>query len=259
MSLDAIRWRHAADDHRAPPSCAPPREGDAPRASVDVWSLALPVPTRHLGMLEETLSSDEHKRAQRFLGADKRLDFIACRGAMRMLLGRYLGTPPAQIRFSTLEQGKPKLTQRSDLHFNLSHTDGLMLAAVSSSLEVGIDVEKVRPVPAAAQLARRYFTAGERAAMADEPATFLRLWTCRESVLKAIGCGIAAGWDSVRILLRASDTADAIGLGCHCRVRLFTPSPGYVAAIAAIATDFHLRQYEFDPTHTDPPLDWTRP
>ncbi len=256
MSLDAIRWRHAAADHRAPPASTPPTGDDFPRENVDVWSMTLPVPTQHLGRLEETLSSDENKRANHFLSADKRRDFIACRGALRVLLGRYLGTPPAQICFSTLAHGKPRLAQRSDLNFNLSHTHGLMLTAVSSSLEVGIDVEKVRPVPAAKQMARRYFTAGERADMTNEPAAFLRLWTCRESVVKATGSGIATGWDSVRILQRSGDTADAIGLGHYCRVRLFTPLPGYVAAIAAIAPNFQVRQYQLDLTQTDPPLDW---
>lgn len=208
---------------------------------VDVWVVPLPVPAQVEASLAATLSADERERAGRFIGADKRQQFIAGRGLLRKLLGTYLGLPPAQVQLSTQGHGKPALADAPALSFNLSHTDGLLLIALARGMDIGVDVERVRPVESAPSLASRYFSARECAAMEAGPQGFLRLWTCRESVVKAFGSGISAGWEDLHIVERSRAEADAVCQDRTCHVQMFTPQPGYVAALAAVADGFRMR------------------
>ena len=92
------------------------------------------------------------------------------------------------------EHGKPYLPG-SPLHFNLSHS-GTLALGVSAPCSVGCDVQKIKPV--SHKIAARFFTAYEQellAACENETAftrLFYRLWTLKESAVKALGTGIAA-------------------------------------------------------------------
>jgi 4'-phosphopantetheinyl transferase len=83
--------------------------------------------------------------------------------------------------------GKP--VARGGPHFNLSHTDGLALIALSASREVGVDVERVRPVRGAEAIARRFFSRDDARAVAeagedDRDLLFHRLWVAHEARVK---------------------------------------------------------------------------
>jgi 4'-phosphopantetheinyl transferase len=96
-----------------------------------------------------------------------------------------------EVALTLGEYGKP---MASGIHFNMSHTEGVMVLAVGRGV-VGIDVE----VPATGRdihgLVNRWFTEAERRQFAALPAAiqpeaFLRGWTCKEAVLKALGTGV---------------------------------------------------------------------
>jgi 4'-phosphopantetheinyl transferase len=67
---------------------------------VHVWRAALDVPMAQLQQLQNLLSDDEIRRAERFFSADDRNHFIAARGLLRVILGRYLDRAPQQVRFA---------------------------------------------------------------------------------------------------------------------------------------------------------------
>ena len=231
------------------PAPAPDRRNLTDR-EVELWVVPLPLPSTVEAALAATMSFDEWERAGRLIAPDKRRQFIGSRGVLRALLGAYLGVPPSEVTLTRQAHGKPALPAETGLRFNLSHTEGLLLVAVSAGLEVGVDVERVRPVEGASRLASRFFSVRERAGMEDGPVGFLRLWTCRESAVKAFGTGISAGWDDLRIVERSPDEADAVSQDRNCHVRLFSPRPGYVAALAALTDRFALRTprvLEFSP------------
>ncbi|MEA2403667.1 MAG: 4-phosphopantetheinyl transferase [Thermoleophilaceae bacterium] len=74
-------------------------------------------------------------------------------------------------------------------HFNVSHSDGLALIAISRAREVGVDVERVRPVPRAPAIARRVVDpdearAVEEARAEDRDLLFHRLWVAHEARVK---------------------------------------------------------------------------
>jgi len=90
--------------------------------------------------------------------------------------------------------GKPVLEGIDGKHFNVSHTDGAAVFALSD-VPVGVDVERHSPTRDLAGLVKRYFTPEECEQFHDlpdeaKPAAFLRGWTCKEAILKGIGCGV---------------------------------------------------------------------
>jgi len=120
------------------------------------------------------------------------------------VLSSYLpGTTPRELRFLA-DGGRPELAppfDASGLVFNLAHTHGLVVLAVARNGPLGIDVENYdKRVPL--EVARRYFSRVESDALQAlpgdaQPRRFLRLWTLKESYLKALGTGIAGGLESM--------------------------------------------------------------
>ncbi len=151
------------------------------------------------------LAVDEHERAVRFVRARDRRRFVRCRAALREILGEILGEPPASLRFRAAKQGKPELDRtggsratagQADLRFNVSHSSELALIAVSWGRELGVDLERVRPIGEADRIVASFFSPGEQiefTAIADDakPQAFLRGWTRKEAILKGLGIGLA--------------------------------------------------------------------
>jgi 4'-phosphopantetheinyl transferase len=167
---------------------------------VHVWRIDLDRTEAELKELAATLASDEVCRAKRFYKEQHRQRFIAGRGILRTILGRYLGIEPQQLRFDYEPLGKPILTDKfGDNHqlcFNLTHSQGLALCAVSCDRPVGIDLEYIRPVSDVLNLANRFFSPKEYAVLSSVPPhqmqqLFFRYWTCKEAYLKATGSGIS--------------------------------------------------------------------
>ena len=92
------------------------------------------------------------------------------------------------------KNGKPLLKDAQDVHFNLSHSGDLVMCVVSAR-EVGCDVELVKD--GRLGVAQRFFTPGECRFIGlgeDERVKnerFFRLWTLKESFIKANGAGLS--------------------------------------------------------------------
>jgi len=134
------------------------------------------------------------------------------------------------------------------LSFNLSHTDGLLAVAITEGTDVGVDVERIRPISQAPSLARRYFSQAEceeiqhRGGDDDaHPETFLRLWTSRESAVKAVGCGISSGWESLRTVWAAGTQELTEVQGQLCHVQQFTSGRSHVGAVATVGASHRIR------------------
>jgi 4'-phosphopantetheinyl transferase len=185
------------------------------------------------------LTDDERERAARFRLGRIRDQFVAARGHLRALLGRYLGLEPRSVPVLYADGGKPHLPAGYPLHFNVSHTDGLAVFAVGHS-RVGVDVERIREIPDAEGLVTRFFTRRECAEFhalspAERPSAFLRAWTRKEAVLKAIGRGVQS-LDVCDVTFCDGEPPMLRELEGDCSARakweLFTwePAAGYLAA-----------------------------
>jgi 4'-phosphopantetheinyl transferase len=148
------------------------------------------------------LDAVERARAERFVRARDRRRFILCRGALRSILGVLTGLSPERVAFRFGPGGKPAIAWPEDssspanLSFNVTHSDDLALIAVARDLELGVDLERMRPISQASRIVESYFSTVEHEEFLrlDEPerqVAFIRAWTRKEAVLKAKGVGLA--------------------------------------------------------------------
>lgn len=186
---------------------------------VQVWRLSLAAGATD--GFYRLLSEDERRRADGIRVPPVREEFVAGRGLLRLLLGGAIGIDPAEIELGTERNGKPCLAHPAGVEFNVSHSDGMVLIALSRASAVGVDVEFISEGFAEGAdftgIARESFPRGEFAAIARTPAgrarllAFYRAWTRREAVAKADGRGIAS------LLKYQVFRADEFG---ECRVSL---------------------------------------
>ena len=221
---------------------------------------------------DEALSADqaalmgpeEVARWSKFRFEDDRRMYLAARALTRCTLSAYCEVPPADWRFTVGPHGKPDIEApltATPLHFNLAHTRGLVVCAVSVAHElVGVDVERAdgRHTDALA-VADRYFSASEANALKRLPASeqdrrFLQQWTLKESYVKANGWGLNAPLDRFSFIVGDSDGTiifdsqlDAAPDQWRCAT--FDPSPHHFGAVCAKTggRDLSLRVVEFVP------------
>ncbi len=145
-------------------------------------------------VVADPFTAPELARLHRTTHAKAREQFRRSRAVLRSSLGLWLGISPHAVPLIATADGKPVLDGIEGKHFNVSHTDGAAVFALSD-VPVGVDVERHSPTRDLPGLVKRYFTPEENEqfhALPDEakPAAFLRGWTCKEAVLKGIGCGV---------------------------------------------------------------------
>jgi 4'-phosphopantetheinyl transferase len=193
---------------------------------------------------DDLLSDDEKQRAERFRFERDATRFRRCRAMLRLGLGWYSGQNPRNIAIDTGRFGKPFLRESSGLFFNVAHCDGLGVLAFSTRGEVGVDVEALHRTVEAMDIASAYFTPKEAAhiaaAGAERNNAFLRLWTRKEAVLKAAGCGLQQSLDSLDVTRELVFLDDAT-LGARpsqWQVLDLAPGPGYAGAVAAAPGDW---------------------
>ncbi|HXF11425.1 MAG TPA: 4'-phosphopantetheinyl transferase superfamily protein [Desulfuromonadaceae bacterium] len=194
---------------------------------VHIFCIHLDVGKQRLAQLGATLSSDEIARALRFHFEKDRSRYIAARGILREILGWLLGVEPKQLLFSCGERGKPQLADSINgqfLHFNVSHSDWLALIAVSRDFEVGVDIERIRPVETTEPLVTQFFSPEEQREWFSLPAsrraeTFFDHWTRTEAFLKFNGEGIG---DFPYPIFKCEG---------DCLVQSLRPVPNYAGAI----------------------------
>lgn len=149
------------------------------------------------GLWDEPLLSDQERdRAHRFRFEVHARRYKASHAALRLILGQATGLDPATLEFTEGVHGKPRLVNRQDLHFNMSHSGGWALVGLCHSAPIGIDIELITPMDDAAALARRNFSANEFAEFQGTPSdqrlnAFFRCWTRKEACLKALGSGLS--------------------------------------------------------------------
>ncbi len=194
------------------------------------------------------LSHEERERAEQFQLQAPRRRFIVARAGLRRLLGEYLDVPAADVALAYGPRGKPMLggtCARGSLQFNVAHTHDLALVAVTRGCDVGVDVERLRPVSHLESIARRYFHPAEAGKILDAPAesrheAFLRCWTAKEAAIKAIGTGLTDSLAAFCVPIANSNGAwvempiGANAAPLRCWLERLTPSESSTAAVAFV-------------------------
>lgn len=224
--------------------------------AVHVWPVSTYAPDTVVERFQALLAPDETDRADRFRFPRLRQSFTLARGALRVLLGRYLNTAPGDIEFAYGSKGKPALAADNRLRFNASHSGDLALFTFTMDCEIGVDVELIRPMPDIEDVAKRFFCAEETEELmslsgGQREHGFFLCWTRKEAYIKATGDGLATPLDAFRVTLRPGAPAvmvhvqqDPIAAQAWTLHDL-TPAPGYAAALAYRDSPRPLKTFPF--------------
>ena len=217
---------------------------------VDLWCFAygdIDEPSL-FACYDELVSSEERARHRRFHCERERRLFLATRGLVRTVLSNYAQVAPADWRFATSQRGKPHISTPAvapSIHFNLSHTPGLITCAVTVAHDmIGVDAECIDRPGEVMRIADRHFAIREARRLRSLPPEqqrrqFFSYWTLKESYVKATGLGLALPLNRFALLL---DDGPDIGIafdqqpGSHpsrWRFALIAASSHHVVAVCA--------------------------
>jgi 4'-phosphopantetheinyl transferase len=240
------------------PEVLPRLDGSLPQDEVHVWFVDLPAWEKEVDSLLSLLNHEEQERAARFTFPAPRNQFVISRALLRQVLGRYLRIEGREVQFRNATNGKPELATASvvheDLRFNLSHTAGAAVIAVTQHRQVGIDVERIRLDTNAMELAARFFSRPEVEWLQSQPASeqipaFFTCWTGKEAYIKAHGEGLsmplssfgvlpAHGADSCKLQLKVYENPEPAQRWFICPLELGT---GLRAALAVEGDNCRVR------------------
>jgi 4'-phosphopantetheinyl transferase len=245
----------AADLLSIPPAAFP----EPPKSnSVHIWILKVTGAEDAYPRFESLLHSDEKDRADRYRFAVDRQRYVVARGSLRLVLGGYVGAGPSTLEIRNaggLPNGKPALIAArgaSAISFNVSHSGAYALIGVTSTGEVGVDLEEIRQNWAFEDLMPRFYTEPERAWVAHLPEGerrrgFYRVWTAKEAILKCAGVGLFVPPEQIEVKFTQRSRVSARSLDPNWEkierwfVRELGLLPGVVAAVALDREDAEIQ------------------
>jgi 4'-phosphopantetheinyl transferase len=208
---------------------------------VHIWKVDL---TRISGLapaLERTLAAEESSRAKQFSHGPARYSYLLACAVRRDILAAYLNAKPSELEFRYGVHGKPELSSRA-IHFNVTHSHRLAVCAVSRSVPVGVDVERMQP-GVEEEISGWFFSSRAIRFLESLPPLrrqriFFQGWTRMEAYAKALGVGLTIDFENLEALLTASGP-EFHGAGRPaapenemCWLHDFQPRKGYAAALA---------------------------
>lgn len=231
MNLRQHIWRQSSDQPIL-------KDGE-----IHVWRVDLNYESPRVQELFETLSEDEKRKAENYRFEKDRNNFIAARGILRKILGGYLGVSPDQIRFSYNRFGKPSLDAgNQQIRFNVTHSAGIALFAVTRGREIGIDIEFIDNGYPVLKTVEIFFSPDETKMLKKlssdlQTAAFFGVWTRKEAILKAIGKGFSYSPKkfSVSVIAKKRETlslADDFHEARQWSLMTLSSEPNYSAALA---------------------------
>jgi len=218
----------------ASPWASPPEILLLAEGEVHVWRAALDLPQSRIQALAQILADDERTRAARFHFAKDRTHFIAARGLLRTILGRYLSRDPQMLSFFYNAYGKPSLAELPEsraggesqgsplrgpgtakgenVSFNLTHAEGMALYAITLNRAVGVDIEYIQRQMEWESIAERFFSPYEVRMLKAVPpdmrhVAFFNCWTRKEAYIKARGMGLSLELASFDVSLTPGEPA----------------------------------------------------
>jgi 4'-phosphopantetheinyl transferase len=145
---------------------------------------------------ELLISTELYVLAQKCI-PEVKMEFLATRALARTTLAAYTGIPPSVLKFIVSAHGRPKLAHyglANQLDFNISHSKGAVVIAVTNGPAVGVDVEALdRELNLDDLLSAGIFSDQEKRwiLQQEREKRFLQLWTLKEAWAKARGYGLS--------------------------------------------------------------------
>ena len=215
----------------------------------------------HVKTLKQILSADELNGADRFYFQKDSDHFTVARGVLRLILSRYLGIEPSDIFFfCNGPYGKPELAEKIDrkpVRFNVAHSHGLALYAVTRGRKIGVDLEYLCPDLVVKDIMDQCFPLREIASLKAHPKhirqrVFFTYWTRKEACLKALGVGLALDLNRVEFSATIMEPLSIHTIYEKSRkASLWTLKDldagfGYAAALAIEGYGLHLKCWQWE-------------
>jgi 4'-phosphopantetheinyl transferase len=232
----------------------PPAQLPALQDHIHVWAVRLDAATVDLDRPGALISLDERERAERFKFERDRRRYLVAHVALHEILQRYLPIVSAGLSFDIGANGKPSLPQAlapSGVRFNISHSNEMALLAVCHKREVGVDIEYVKEDFEFQEVAERFFTAKEVAALRGLPASlqrqsFFKCWTSKEAFLKAKGTGLSGALDEVEIAIGGDEQVRITANVPGWSLAELDSIDGYEAALVVVGAPLPIHYYPFE-------------
>lgn len=167
--------------------------------------------------------------------------YLIAHALLRAALSRCCDVPPERWQFQSNEYQKPFITEPTNarhLHFNISHTDGMVAIAITRIGPIGVDVEPLSREAIENGVAQEVLSEVEyldymQQRDSAKHARFLQYWTLKEAYVKATGRGMTAGLKN-----HAFNLSDP----CNPKIRFLEPGENLDA-------DWDFWQYRLDTGH----------
>lgn len=199
-----------------------------------------------LAAYRQLLTEDERRKEMRFRFERDQRQYLVTRALVRTVLSLYCDVPPEEWRFASDERGRPYVVDAgADVpQFNLSHTPGLILCAVTRVRAIGVDTENLQSARNSKRVADRHFSPREVEDLKTLPAEehaerFLHYWTLKEAYIKARGVGLAMPLTKFGFSfpepgkLEVFFSPEIEDAPAHWKFWLLQPSAAQVAAVCA--------------------------
>lgn len=226
-----------------------------PPSTVEIWIGWLGQPQEIISTLVSVNTEAELIEACKKKFVNLRRRTVAGRAFTRLILASYLGAPPEAILFGYGVRGKPYLKDCPDLRFSTSASEDLFACAVATNIDVGLDIEKIRPF-SIEEITHTFFTADEAKQIfalsgIKQLNAFFRCWTRKEAFLKATGEGLYRDLLSFDVGSLDADEAsiyesNQFNSQSEWSLVSFQPAPEYVGAIASPSPPGHIEMKNVD-------------
>ena len=161
------------------------------------------------------------------------------------------------LNFAYNDHGKPSLAHDdSGLHFNVSHSGEIMLAAFVLNSGIGIDVETIQQDTDYLAIGQRWFSKQESNTLRDlaeekRIGAFFRAWTRKEAYIKARGIGLSYSLNRFSVSMYETSPSLLEHEDCSQEIKSWQiynieVSSDYSAAVAIEAARWDIRHYDFD-------------
>ncbi len=216
---------------------------------VDIWFFSLLSSKTAKQKFASIFSADETKRLGEIKLSIVANEFIGSRGCLREILSKYLPLNPSELVFEYGSRKKPflALKQNSEqIKFNLSHSSDMAVLAVTKGMQIGVAIELLRKLDGAEKISSRFFAPSETFYLKsfkgkELECEFFKLWTAKESILKAHGGGISDGLSKWVLSLEHYPFIEIVAKPEKCSwciVPIACQNSNYITALAGPTSQF---------------------
>lgn len=214
------------------------------KTEIHLWKQALPISEDQVQLAvmmdQTTLTAEEQQRVSRIGKSSllKAQGWMSSRLFLRSVLAQYMQLQARDIQFNYGISGKPYV--QGGPRFSLSHTKGLCVLAVTSSVaELGVDVEWMRPLLRQQAIIDRFLTAEEQGHILNgvrkgqERSRLLwEMLTRKEAWIKASGQALCGQWRTLSTMDKHFAEKSLVEReGQFFMLRKLEVGRGYIAAL----------------------------